>query len=253
MKTLLSLFDYTGFWSAPFARNGWNVIQWDIKLLEEMDIMNLHSAEYILDELGWDIDGILAAAPCTDFAASGSRWWAEKDADGRTELSVELVRQVLRLVDLFRPTDPDYEGGFFWTIENPVGRIGKLTGLDDPIYFDPFEFAGYLNPTDRQLTDLDRIRHKRGVSVTQAENQFILDMNAYTKRTGLWGEFNRRLKRRPIAPVLGTPNGSPIHRLGGDSDRTKAIRSVTPAGFAQAFYEANCDYKIQECNQLTLF
>ena len=31
MKTLLSLFDYSGQWSAPFADAGWTVVQVDIK------------------------------------------------------------------------------------------------------------------------------------------------------------------------------------------------------------------------------
>jgi hypothetical protein len=43
MKTLLSLFDYSGTWSEPFAAAGWDVIQWDIKLDAFMDI-NLFDA-----------------------------------------------------------------------------------------------------------------------------------------------------------------------------------------------------------------
>lgn len=56
----------------------------------------------------------------------------------------------------------------------------------------------------------------------------------YTTKTCLWGRFNRPLKDR--VPVSGP---SPITTLGGKSERTKALRSVTPAGFAQAFFEAN--------------
>ena len=52
MKTLLSLFDYSGAWSRPFFDNGWQVIQWDKKLLDEMDIFALDNADYILEELG---------------------------------------------------------------------------------------------------------------------------------------------------------------------------------------------------------
>jgi hypothetical protein len=35
-------------------------------------------------------------------------------------------------------------------------------------------------------------------------------------------------------------DGQKLHRcLGGKSERTKELRSITPMGFAKAFYEAN--------------
>lgn len=55
----------------------------------------------------------------------------------------------------------------------------------------------------------------------------------YTKRTCLWGEFNTPA-RSPV-PAL---EGSKMHRLAPGPERA-ALRSVTPAGFAQAFFEAN--------------
>ena len=55
----------------------------------------------------------------------------------------------------------------------------------------------------------------------------------YTKRTLLWGEFREPLKRP--APALA---GSKMHLLPPSDDRA-ALRSVTPAGFARAFFEAN--------------
>jgi hypothetical protein len=55
----------------------------------------------------------------------------------------------------------------------------------------------------------------------------------YTKLTCLWGEFNTP-QRTPVPAV----EGSKMHRLGPSEDRA-ALRSVTPAGFAHAFFEAN--------------
>lgn len=55
----------------------------------------------------------------------------------------------------------------------------------------------------------------------------------YTKKTLLWGDFKMPAKR----PVEAT-QGSKIHRMSPSPDRT-ALRSVTPAGFARAFFEAN--------------
>lgn len=209
MKTLLSLFDHSGNWAEPFAKGGWNVIQWDIK--HTCDFLSTHSDindasadyfyEHIFDNFG-TVDGILAAVPCTDFAVSGARWFAEKDANGSTEASVELVWQTLRIIDLCQPD--------FWVVENPISRIHKLVPeLGRPLY--------YFNPCDFG--------------------------EPYTKKTALYGKFNANLKRTPVTPTEGSKMW---RQYGGKSQRTKELRSVTPKGFAKAFYEANKDYKHQE-------
>ena len=241
-KTLLSLFDESGEWSKPFYDAGWNVINWDIKISEFMDINLIEDAETAL-ELFENVDGIIAAPPCTDFACSGNQYWKFKDEDGRTRKSLDLVDQVLRLVDLFRPTDPTYDGIFFWAIENPVGRMGRLVGLDNPYYFNPWEFAGWNHVSPKDKLRLNRIRDKNGYDVTNEENEFVLKIGAYTKKTGLWGEFNRNMEKKPILPVKTSPQGSPLQRLGGKSAKTKELRSKTPSGFSKAFYEANKDYR----------
>jgi hypothetical protein len=205
MKTLLSLFDYSGNWAAPFARAGWNVILWDIKHTSDMfstfTDVNDACADYfyqnIFDNYG-TVDGILAAVPCTEFASSGARWFKDKDADGRTEAAVDLVYQTLRIIDLCMPD--------FWAIENPVGRMHNLVPeIGKPLmYFNPCDFG-----------------------------------EPYTKKTALYGDFNTDLIKTPVEPT----EGSKMHRLyGGKSERTKELRSITPPGFSQAFYEANKDY-----------
>lgn len=55
----------------------------------------------------------------------------------------------------------------------------------------------------------------------------------YTKKTYLWGKFNPPVKN-PVKPI-GT---NFIWTMPPGPDRTKR-RSITPSGFAQAFYEAN--------------
>ena len=58
----------------------------------------------------------------------------------------------------------------------------------------------------------------------------------WTKKTCLWGDFTVP-DQTPIDP---DPKGFPgWHSLGGKSKRTKRLRSKTPPGFAQAFFEAN--------------
>lgn len=239
MKTLLSLFDYSGTWSAPFARNGWNVIQWDIKLSEFMDINLVDSAETSF-ELFDSVDGIISAFPCTEFAVSGAKHWESKNPKLLQD-AIELVNQMERLVDLYRPTDPDYDGIFFWAGENPVGRVASVTNLGKPsLYFDPCDYAGYNNISDADMYLLDRIRLKNGDGVTKQEADLIIRTNTYTKKTCLWGQFNSPPKKR-IEPVKGSAFGSVMMRYGGKGPKTKEVRSNTPAGFAEAFYQANKD------------
>lgn len=55
----------------------------------------------------------------------------------------------------------------------------------------------------------------------------------YTKKTCLWGEFNAPVKT-PVEPT----EGSKLHKLPPSPDRAR-LRSITPHGFAQAFFKAN--------------
>ena len=55
----------------------------------------------------------------------------------------------------------------------------------------------------------------------------------YTKKTCLWGNFNVPIK----APVEPTEGGK-MWRIPPSKDRPK-LRSITPSGFAKAFFEAN--------------
>lgn len=90
----------------------------------------------------------------------------------------------------------------FWCIENPVGRMRKLLG-DPDLKFDPCDYG-----------------------------------DPYTKRTYLWGSFNIP-ERNPVEPIRSNKQGSWLQSLGGKSAKTKELRSMTPAGFARAFMEAN--------------
>lgn len=87
----------------------------------------------------------------------------------------------------------------FWALENPVGRLVHYLG-DPAMYFHPCDFG-----------------------------------DLYTKKTCLWGVFNKP-ELNPVEPT----DGSKLWRLyGGKSEHTKTMRSITPPGFAQAFFKAN--------------
>ena len=90
----------------------------------------------------------------------------------------------------------------FWALENPVGRLKYWLG--EPVMsFNPCDYG-----------------------------------DAYTKKTLLWGAFNFP-ERNPVEPIRSCSQGSWIQKLGGKSEKTKELRSITPQGFAKAFFEAN--------------
>ena len=158
----------------------------------------------------WDATiGILMAPPCTDFAISGARWFKAKDGDGRTAESVRIVRDCLHIRNILAPD--------WWVLENPVGRVARLVPeLGKPkMYFHPWEYAGLADDPDSE---------------------------AYTKKTALWGDFNTDLRPVPRDPVMyerGGKRGSWMWaNLGGKSERTKELRSMTPTGFAWEFASA---------------
>lgn len=126
MKTILSLFDYTGNWARPYAEAGYDVVLVDIK--HGLDVLALDH-EWLRARKP---HGILAGPPCTDFAGSGAQYWPAKDADGRTEASLALIRQTLAIVEFCQPA--------WWVLENPVGRLNRWLGKPR-MYFHPWEFG----------------------------------------------------------------------------------------------------------------
>lgn len=88
---------------------------------------------------------------------------------------------------------------YWWALENPVGRLSRYLGTPD-MYFNPCDFG-----------------------------------DPWTKKTCLWGNFIIP-KKHPITPVPMSENH--IWRMPPGPQR-KIIRSITPPGFAKAFFEAN--------------
>ena len=88
MKLILSLCDFPGNWSRPYCHRAWRdntdylVKRVDIKKGE--DVTNLPFIK------GHKVHGIIAQPPCTEFAASGARWWANKQATSPEKLEKAL-------------------------------------------------------------------------------------------------------------------------------------------------------------------
>lgn len=174
---ILSLCDYTGSWSQPYADAGYEVIRIDLAHGQDVRLTVPPSRP---------VQGILAAPPCTVFANSGSRW-SRTDDEMREGLSV--VDACLRLVIATRPK--------WWALENPVGKLRRYLGPPSLI-FQPNDYG-----------------------------------DPYTKRTCLWGQFTLPEKTPVVASEYSKMGLVP------PSPERAAIRSVTPAGFARAFFAAN--------------
>lgn len=202
MKTILSLFDATGNWSAPYRKAGYRVIQRDLQLGHDIFADTIPEVLLMLSE-GEEVHGVMAACPCDDFAVSGARWWERKNGEpakydsrsvefsDRVDMYVGMVLATLAIVEWLRPQ--------WWVIENPVGRLERLVPEVGPcrMYFQPCDYG-----------------------------------DPYTKKTGLWGNFNPPRPTQPVLPLYG----SMIHNMGSHQ---KKERSITPPGFARAFFNAN--------------
>ncbi len=151
-----------------------------------------------------NVYGVLAAPPCTEFAVSGAAWWKSKPPE-KLELGLRIVDACL---DIIKQVNPK-----FWALENPVGRLKRLRyeRLGEPsLIFNPCDYG-----------------------------------DPYTKRTLLWGNF-KQLKKNPVEPefVILPKSGkrmSPNHfkSFAMKPKERAEYRSITPTGFARAFFEAN--------------
>jgi hypothetical protein len=240
---ILSLCEESGAWSGPYVEQGYAVIRVDPKFGEwrslykdrgMTDRMCGNGSLMPMPDGGFGLSysvqalanillsvpdyfgvlpvvGVMMAPPCTDFTVSCNRFWKQKDADGRTAVSVSIVNACLFIKDRLKPT--------WWVLENPVGRIARMCPDVGKwrLVFNPCDYAGWADEPDHE---------------------------AYTKRTCLWGDFNPDLEKRPREPVFYTDKkGRRLSwlaaKLGGKSERTKELRSKTPVGFSRAFAKAN--------------
>lgn len=154
------------------------------------------------------VHGVLAAPPCTHLAVSGARWWKDKGESALLE-GLSVVDACLRIITVTQPA--------WWALENPVGRLPRFIGKYR-YTFQPYEYG-----------------------------------DPWTKRTCIWGDHALPIKT-PVEPVgqwVGGQTGLGVvdhvgaylpsdwvHKLPPSPNRAK-LRSITPPGFARAFFEAN--------------
>lgn len=154
-----------------------------------------------------NVYGIFAAPPCTMFSRARTTAKTPRDFEGATK----VVGACLRII-----WEAQYENRFglqFWAMENPAGHLQRFMGKP-PFKFHPYDFG-------------DR----------------------HSKQTFIWGYFNEP-KKSPVllneAELLASKNNTrrlpPIpddYKRDGVMKPVQIRRSITPQGFAEAFFKAN--------------
>lgn len=202
-KVILDLCGGTGSWSKPYKDAGYDV---RLITLPANDVRNYEPPPGVY--------GILAAPPCTMFSFARTRGdKVPRNLDKGMETVLACLRIIWQCQKQLKSQYQQVPPLRFWAMENPWGMLNWFIG--HPAFtFDPWEFGDF-----------------------------------YTKKTCLWGYFNSPAKTWHIKPTtrkydqltvneLSTIRGLPtVANIG--TKRRQELRSITPAGFATAFFEAN--------------
>ena len=207
-KIILDLCGGTGSWSKPYKDAGYDV---RLVTLPDNDVRSvLFSGKTIMfmghKGTAFNVDmenvhGILAAPPCTMFSLARTKAKKPRDfAEG-----IEVVRACMNLIWTVR----EQKKLAFWAVENPMGYLRQFLGA--PAFtFDPSQFH-----------------------------------ETYNKTTDLWGYFkapNRSKKARYDSTDDNTrelPEVPEEYKKDFHMSTLQIRRSITPEGFAKAFFKAN--------------
>lgn len=223
-KIILDLCGGTGSWSKPYKENGYDVRvvtlpDYDVtKTVFEKDSIEFRGVK-MMRVAKKDVYGILSAPPCTMFSIARNDTTAKERRDMRK--GMEVVQACLKVIheclyDNYRVG----KGLQFWTLENPAsGYLKRFLG-NPPFVFDPSEYG-----------------------------------DEHTKKTAIWGMFKEPKKTTKAITLKGDENNyvksvekyfSKYEHLipQGYREKTKLskrtiVRSITPQGFAKAFFKAN--------------
>ena len=153
-----------------------------------------------------NVYGILAAPPCTEFSKARTRAKEPRDL----KKGMLIVKACLNIIWECR-YNPQYQkdGALkFWAFENPYNAFLQYFLGRPSFIFHPWEFG-----------------------------------DEYSKITALWGWFNlpKKIKKEYILSKNDKQNNMGKYKsiLEITSSKQSDIRSVTPPGFAKAFFKAN--------------
>lgn len=217
-KIILDLCGGTGSWSKPYRESGYDV---RVITLPDYDVEKWYEYPELVSLIKSNkIYGILAAPPCTMFSIARNDKTAKEKRDLRK--GIATVQACLDIIHecLYEPYRVSENNLRFWALENPAsGYLNRFLG-NPPFIFDPSEYG-----------------------------------DGHSKKTALWGMFEEPKKTKKAEVRSGDefnfvknveryfdekkhliPEG--YRERTGLSMRT-VVRSITPQGFAHAFYKAN--------------
>ena len=208
-KIILDLCGGTGSWSKPYKDNGYDV---RIITLPENNVMT-----YIPPQ---NVYGILAAPPCTMFSIARNDKTAREKRDLKKGMETVLACYKIIWDCLYNPYRVSENSLVFWALENPQsGYLKRFLG-NPQFIFDPSDYG-----------------------------------DNHSKKTALWGMFNHPQKTTKGIVKSGDANNyvksvekyfeEKIYLIPeGYRERTglsmrTIVRSITPQGFARAFFQVN--------------
>lgn len=166
-----------------------------------------HNVHHYIDIMPDNVYGILAAPPCTMFSMARTVAKTPRDLEG----AMKTVKACLEII-----WKAQYQGKRlqFWAMENPKARLRWFMGRP-AMTFNPFDYG-----------------------------------DPHRKPTDLWGNFNTDLKKKPVElnekeRKQSQLNSRELPKIPTDyvvdqnMSRRAIARSITPSGFAQAFFNAN--------------
>jgi len=213
MKVILDLCGGTGAWSKPYKDNGYDVRTITLPnydLLETVfepetfEFRGVKMMRVAKDE----VYGILAAPPCTMFSFARTKAKTPRDL----EEGMKCVRMCLDIIwscmEITQSTGKKTLPLKFWALENPArGFLPKLLGKP-AFVFNPYDFG-----------------------------------DNYKKETALWGNFKEPVKWCEAdikkLPKFDYMKSKDIHPEKFGQLTRQERRSITPEGFAKAFYKEN--------------
>lgn len=221
-KVAWAMFDGSGISIYEYAKAGWKCFCFNADSADHGEYivkMKHENITYVncwidkdflvntIDKNGIPAPDIIFAFPsCTNLSGSGA-----KHTRTTTDMmeSVNNAKLVERLGIRFNCP---------WLVENPVGKMSTLWRKPN-FYFDPYEYGGYLSDKDGSFHPKMPLR------------------DGYTKKTCIWyGNGFVIPEKRPV-PHIGCFWG--WKSLGGKSEKTKQLRSLTPRGFFRAIFKFN--------------
>ena len=225
-KIILDLCGGTGAWSAPYKEAGY-----DVRLVTLPQYNVLHYIDIMPD----NVYGILAAPPCTMFSDARTNAKTPRDLRG----GFEIIKACLKIIEELQygtiSDQQKYPPLKFWALENPwYGRLKWFLG--NPIFtFNPWEFGhnykkktalwGYFNPPIKTHKIIDEVMNREDLEKAKTNSRKLPKFDYLTME---------QIK------AMDNMAGSKKQLNYWKNTKTRQVmRSITPRGFALAFYESN--------------